>query len=237
MIIDSDISAFLSTKDDKNIAFHVGNNKQNVINNRRKLALKYNYDDNNLVYMEQTHSCNIKIVDEESNKLQNDCDALITNTKDLPIMVMVADCMPIFIYDQIKKVIAVVHSGRNGTFLNIAPKTIQKMIEKFDCDIENIKVYIGASICQDCYEVDESLVSITIKNFGKLYIKNNCIDLGQICIDQLLKIGVDKSNIVKENYCTKCSGNKYYSYRKSDIKAGRFALIALLRNSNNFNIM
>jgi len=222
---DKNILAFYSVKDDGNIAFHVGDDKQNVEQNRKRLASKYNYDNKKLVYMEQTHSCNIKIVDNSSAKLQENCDALITNCVNLPLMVMVADCMPILIYDKKKRVIAVVHSGRNGTFLNIAPKTVKKMVEEFGSNSNDILVYIGASICKDCYEVDENLANIAINSFGISYVQNNHIDLKSICIDQLISCGIHRENIKDENYCTKCSGDKYFSYRRDFDKSGRFALV------------
>lgn len=52
--------------------------------------------------MNQIHSDNIVIVDEKSPKLIDSCDAIITNRKNLPLMVMVADCIPIIVFDEKK---------------------------------------------------------------------------------------------------------------------------------------
>ncbi len=73
--------------------------------------------------MNQIHKNNIEIINSDSSKLIDNCDALITNEKNIPLLVMVADCIPILLYDKVKGVIAAIHAGRNSTFLNISEKT------------------------------------------------------------------------------------------------------------------
>jgi hypothetical protein len=211
-----------TTKHDGNIAFHVNDNENKVLANRLALEKKYNINVKNLKYMNQTHGCNIHIVTKDSKKCLDDCDAIITNEVNLPLMVMVADCIPILIYDENKNVIAAVHAGRNSTFLKIVEKTILKMIEIFDCKINNIKVVLGPSIKKCCYEVSEELENIVINSFGKEFSDNRYIDLQKINKKQLVDIGVKASNISISNICTKCSGKDYYSYRLNN-KCGRFS--------------
>ena len=82
------IKYFFSNISDGNLAFHVGDKKENVEKNREKFAIKYGYDNHKLVYMNQVHGNNIVIVDENSPKLIEDCDAIITKAINLPLMVM-----------------------------------------------------------------------------------------------------------------------------------------------------
>lgn len=86
-------------ENDGNLAFHVEDNEINVIKNRKNLALKLGYNYEDLVYMNQIHSANIIVVDENSPKLVDNCDSIITRSKNLPLMVMVADCIPILMFD------------------------------------------------------------------------------------------------------------------------------------------
>ena len=104
-------------KNDGNLAFHVEDNEINVIKNRQNLALKLAYKYEALVYMNQVHGANIIVVDENSPKLIDNCDSIITRSKNLPLMVMVADCIPILMFDGKKEIIAAIHAGRNSTFL------------------------------------------------------------------------------------------------------------------------
>lgn len=75
------IKYFFSNSFDGNLAFHVEDDKNIVIKNRRDLAKKHNYKDEDLVYMNQIHTDNIVVVDENSPKLIDNCDAIITKVK------------------------------------------------------------------------------------------------------------------------------------------------------------
>ena len=214
------IKYFFSDTNDGNLAYHVLDFKENVDKNRENLALKWGYNNQDLVYMNQTHGNNVVIVDENSPKIIDDCDAIITNTKNLPLMVMVADCIPVLLFDEKVGVIAAIHAGRNSTFLEIAKKTADIFIEKFSSKPENISAILGPSIQKCCYEVNEELANIVKNSFGKEFVKQNHIDLQGINKKQLTSIGI--KNIEISTICTKCSDKPYFSYRK-DKKTGRFA--------------
>lgn len=214
-------------KNDGNLAFHVEDNEINVIKNRKNLALKLGYNYEDLVYMNQIHSANIIVVDENSPKLVDNCDSIITRSKNLPLMVMVADCIPILMFDDKQGIIAAIHAGRNSTFLEISKKTAEVFIEKFSSNPEDINVVFGASIQKCCYEVSEDLSKIVENSFGKEFVENNYIDLQGINKKQLNDLGI--KNIEISNICTKCGDKSYFSYRK-DKKTGRFAGIIILKD-------
>ena len=214
-------------KNDGNLAFHVEDNEINVIKNRKNLALKLGYNYEDLVYMNQIHSANIIVVDENSPKLVDNCDSIITRSKNLPLMVMVADCIPILMFDSKQGVVAAIHAGRNSTFLEISKKTAEVFIEKFSSNPEDINVVFGASIQKCCYEVSEDLSKIVENSFGKEFVENNYIDLQGINKKQLNDLGI--KNIEISNICTKCGDKSYFSYRK-DKKTGRFAGIIILKD-------
>ena len=214
-------------ENDGNLAFHVEDNEINVIKNRKNLALKLGYNYEDLVYMNQIHSSNIIVVDENSPKLVDNCDSIITRSKNLPLMVMVADCIPILMFDDKQGVVAAIHAGRNSTFLEIAKKTAEVFIEKFSSNPEDINVVFGASIQKCCYEVSEDLSKIVENSFGKEFVENNYIDLQGINKKQLNDLGI--KNIEISNICTKCGDKPYFSYRK-DKKTGRFAGIIILKD-------
>ena len=226
MLNQASLLAIFTTIIDENIAYHVTNNTAQVNNARENLAKKYNYDNSKLQYMEQIHSNIVKNISLTQNPQK--CDALITNQKNTPLMVMVADCIPILFYDDVQKIIAAAHAGRAGTFENISGNTIDKMMQKYDCDPKNIKVTLGASIQQCCYEVSQELANETTQLFGKAFVNNRNIDLQAINKNQLLEKGIKKENIEISSICTRCSNEPYFSYRK-DKNCGRFAGIIMLR--------
>lgn len=177
--------------------------------------------------MEQIHSNIVKTVTPDTNV--QTCDALITDKMDTPLMVMVADCIPILFYDHTKKVIGVAHAGRAGTFGNISGNTITKMTENYNCDPQDIEVVLGPSIEKCCYEVSEELALETATLFGSEYVNGRNIDLQGINKKQLLEVGVKIGNITITQICTKCSDEPYFSYRK-DKKCGRFAGVIMMKS-------
>jgi len=211
---------------DGNLAYNSNDLKESVDKNRQKLANKYNFDKNKLISMNQVHGNNVVIVDKNSPNIIDFCDGLITNSKGLILMVMVADCIPILFMDKEKMVIAAVHAGRNSTFLKISQIVVEKMIKNFNCKSKNIEAIMGPSIKKCCYEVDEELINIVEKKFGKDFVYGKNIDLQGINKKILTNLGINKIKI--SNICTKCSKKPYFSYRV-DKNCGRFSgLIKIL---------
>ena len=221
------VKYYFSTTKDGNLAYHVNDLKENVDKNRETLANMQNYKNEDLVYMNQTHGNNVVIVDKNSPKLIENCDGIITKEKNLPLMVMVADCIPILFLDETQGVIAAVHAGRNSTFLKIAEITAKKMINELHCKASNIKVIMGPSIQSCCYEVSDELLKIVKTSFGDEFCKGKNIDLQGINIMLLKKLGIIDISVSK--ICTKCFKEPYFSYRKEKL-TGRFAGIITLSN-------
>ncbi|PLY05273.1 MAG: peptidoglycan editing factor PgeF [Arcobacter sp.] len=215
-----------TTNSDGNLAYHVADLKENVDKNREKLALKYDFDIENLFYMNQVHGNNVEIITRESPRLIDNCDGIITNEKNLTLMVMVADCIPTLFFDKNKGVIAAVHAGRNSTFQKIVEITAKKMINEFNCEVKDIEVILGPSIQKCCYEVNEELAQIVKKSFGEEFVNGRFIDLQGINKMLLEKLGI--LNITISNTCTKCSGEEYYSYRVYK-KCGRFSALITIK--------
>lgn len=210
---------------DGNLAYHVDDKKENVTTTRENLAKKLKYDPKQLKYMDQIHGNEVKIINKEQNLYK--CDAIITNKKNTPLMVMVADCIPILFFDKENNVIAVAHAGRNGVYLNIVTKVIDKMKSNFNCNSKNINIVLGPSIQKCCYEVSQKLANIAINSFGKEFEKNRYIDLQGIVKKQLLENNIPLKNINISKICTKCAGKNYFSYRKNS-SCGRFAGVIMM---------
>ena len=205
--------------DSLNLAFHVGDDQTSVIKNRTILQSTLNLQ--NIVWMEQIHGNNVQTIFSAQSEPIPACDAIITNQPNIALAVMVADCIPILMFDPKHKIIAAVHAGRNGTFLQIAPKTVKAMHKKFGCLPTDIQVIMGPSIHTCCYEIGDDLAAIVEKNFGKSYMNDLMLDLQKLNCDQLIKAKVRKDNIKISGTCTCCNSN-YFSYRREGI-TGRFA--------------
>ena len=172
-------------------------------------------------FLNQIHSDLIYNYDGEVH----DGDALITDKRNIALGVFTADCVPILLYDKIKGVIAVVHSGWKGTLLDICGKTIDKMRQEHGVVSENLIAYIGPHNKGCCYEVGEDVADKFRKNpsYEKLSIINNGkLDLEKCIISVLIKKGLPETNINTLNICTYCNKEeKLYSYRRNKQTKGR----------------
>ncbi|QHG91658.1 peptidoglycan editing factor PgeF [Sulfurimonas sp. CVO] len=215
-----------TTKECGNLAFHVGGNETEVQKNHELLAKELGYEKNSLVHMKQIHSDIVYMVRDEDFQTPPTCDALITNRKNTPLMVMVADCSPLLLYDDKKKVIAAVHAGRAGAFKNIVKNVIKKMQTEFDSDPKDIYVSAGASIGVCCYkvgsEIYEEAKALSLEYAVQKRNENFYLDVAAILKKQLLSCGIKRENIEFCDECTCCNTHKYFSYR-AKAKTGRFA--------------
>ena len=205
--------------DSFNLAFHTGDDPETVEANRSILQKRLGID--HIVWMDQVHGDNIEIVTSCPTRPVPSCDALVTKAKGVALAVMVAYCIPVLIYDPHKEIVAAVHAGRNGTFLEIVPKTVKRMEKSFGSRPEELWVRMGPSIRRCCYEVSPEIAEIAQKNFGEQYVNGRSLDLQSLNRDQLLQLGTKPENIGISPICTCCDPN-YFSYRREDV-TGRFA--------------
>ena len=103
-----------------------------------------------------------------------DADAFITDEKNLPIAIRTADCVPVFIFDPIRRVIGLAHAGWRGTYKEIASKTVQRMQEKYASQPSDLKVVLGPCIRECCYKVNEEFRDYfpsNVKGPGREFIR------------------------------------------------------------------
>jgi len=227
------ISHRFTTKKDKNLAFHVNDVEADVIHNHQVLANDLGYHLNTLVHMKQIHSNDVVIVTKKHDFFHPPtCDALITNEKNIPLMVMVADCTPLLFYDKQKNTIAVAHAGRAGAFKNIVKNVLQTFTKDFKADISDIIISIGPSIGVCCYEVGKEIYKeakeLNLDFAIAVQSERYFLDIRKILKKQLLEAGVVEKNIEISSLCNACNTQDFYSYRVEK-GTGRFAGVIFLK--------
>ncbi len=219
--------------DGLNLSKSAGDSLDNVFENRRLLAQSIGLEADDLVFVNQCHSAEIAIITEKSDPKQAiEADAMVTNLLGLCICVMGADCVPVLIYDPVRKVVAAVHAGWKGTVASILSKTLEKMHVIYGSQFADLIVAIGPSISQAKYEVGEEVYlkfkeafgqeiepifkhdKTTNKYFPDLWLANKM---------QALKLGVLEKNIEIAEICTYSNPDEFFSARYFQNKTGRFA--------------
>lgn len=208
----------------------LGNMREN--SNVQEFLKKTNSGNLKVVKATQTHSSNILVVDENTDidNLYN-YDGFITNNKDFVFLAYYADCLPIFMIDKEKKIMALLHSGWRGTDKGIIKECINIFKNKYFSSLEDIVVVFGACISKNNYEIKEDLAMELKKkhNFDTMIIyKNNKIylDLQEFNRQLALNEGILDKNIYKNNYCT-YSDTEFYSYRRDNTDSRNMALIRM----------
>ncbi len=211
-----------------NVSSNVGDDIRNIVQNRQIIADDNGFLLENLVYMKQIHSNNVKVINNSFINEIKECDGVITSKQKIPLMTMAADCAPILIYDKEKKVISAIHSGRVGTKKEIVLSALELFVKNYGSKVGNILVAVGASIGKCCYEIGEEIA----KEMDKRYIEKRdntlYLDIKSMIKDQLLQFGIKEKNMQISPICTCCDKN-YFSYRRGG-KCGRFCGIIMLRS-------
>lgn len=212
-----------------NLALHVGDAPEDVERNRALLAKELSFDGRKLSWANQVHGDKIFLLKKPNQAgFVGDYDALITNLPGIPLMTMFADCIPILLYDPKERVIASVHAGWKGTFLEIADKAVRKMSSEFSSRPENIEALIGPGICSDHYGVDQQLIGVFHEKFPNLVKKeDSSLNLRGINKEILKKLGLRAINDL--DLCPACMKEEFFSYRQEEGRTGRFAAIIMLK--------
>ena len=159
------------------------------------------------------------------------CDGMITNQKDLPLAVLTADCLSIFLYDIKNSAIGILHAGWRGTYKNIVKSALSLMNKSFKTEPRNLIVALGPAIRSCCYEVGSEFKKYfpnnLLKRKDRLYL-----DLIGINKKILINLGVKKKNILDSNICTSCRNKDFFSYRKEGDSAGRMISLIALKKAN-----
>ena len=202
-----------------------------------------------MVKSKQRHTAVIKIVTQQNGgdgilrPLDENApyDGIITNEKNLLLCTVEADCVPVYFYDPVKEVIAMVHSGWKGTVQKISEVAIQKMREEFGCKPENMMVAIGPHICKNCYEVGQDVFEEFAQSFDKsemerIFSRKNeekyLLNLQEAVKITVMKNGVLENNFFLTNICTyhsQIEGYSLCSYRRTKSPNQRMLTAIMMR--------
>ncbi|GAE91721.1 uncharacterized conserved protein [Gracilibacillus boraciitolerans JCM 21714] len=213
-----------------NLGFHVEDNPDHVLQNRKRMANRINISLDNWVIADQVHNNHVQFIDEyyrgrgafsREDAIKN-TDGLITTSKKIVCTALFADCVPIYFLDRVKGIIAISHAGWRGTVANIVKQTIKKF-EELSSNLDDIEVVIGPSICKSCYQVNDHVLQYVPSKYRSCYEGFNGeyhLDLKKLNQLLLLDEGIPASNIHISNYCTS-HHPMFFSHRKEQHPTGR----------------
>lgn len=224
------------------MSFKWTNDVNELIKNRRRFLVKHGLELENCVLPSLIHEDKIVIVGEKDKgkgmsnpDTRIEAEALITNTPNLGLFIITADCFPVIYYDPEEKAVALAHLGWKPAGKGLAAQVVRRMQSEFNSKPNNIKVYIGPGIHTDSYRYDNPLQ----QNFPewKPYLKpipntnEFSINLLGFVVNQLKEVGVNESNLEISTIDTALDLNFYSHYRskKTGEAEGRFVTVVALK--------
>lgn len=211
-----------------NLSYYVGDNKEQVKKNRDIFFGRLGIDQQNLAIPQQIHSDNVRIIDKLG--YYRDTDALITQNKNIFLIISTADCYSILIHDPVTETIAAVHSGWRGTQKKILTKTINIMFHDLKCRADDLYIFVGPGISKSHFEVGREVAEMFDNKFvlaiqGKIYV-----DLKAHINEQLHNFRFKPSNIEIFPYCSFEEKDYLHSFRRDREKSGRmFSVIGMIK--------
>ncbi len=229
------VTAAFSKRQDGNMSLCYGDTIGSL-ENRKKFLDVIGIDYRNLICAKQVHGKKVEYVTEE-NKGRGaldyessfaDTDGFVTDKRGLPIAILTADCLSIFIYDPLRPAVAILHAGWRGSEKNICAEGIRVMRERFDSQPQNLLVGFGPSIRSCCFEVEKDFKSNfsfgLIKRSGRIFM-----DIALINQRQLTGCGVKEENIFDPKICTLSDNENFFSFRKEAQVSGRLISVIMLK--------
>ncbi|PKO00716.1 MAG: peptidoglycan editing factor PgeF [Chloroflexi bacterium HGW-Chloroflexi-4] len=213
----------------------VGDERSHTIENRKRAFEFFGRRVESIIDVWQVHGNNVVCADQPRalDEPHTKADAIITNNPELTIFMRFADCVPILLYDPVKKVIGGVHAGWKGTVNNIVKDAVLAMREYYQVNPTDIIAGIGPAIGPDHYVVGEDVYAKALLTFGEdvdqvVTISNGKIHFNLWRANEFLLEKQGIKAIESAQICTACNLEDWYSHRAENGATGRFgALIAI----------
>ena len=93
-------------------------------------------------------------------------DIIITSNPAVTLFMRFADCVPILLYDPVRRVIALAHAGWQGTVQRVGQAAVEAMTQRYGSQPADLIAAIGPSIGPENYEVGQNVISAARSAFG-----------------------------------------------------------------------
>ncbi len=209
-----------------NLGMNRGDDPNPVKENYRRFLDSCGISCEEFVCGEQVHGNNVMVVGKEHARKPYGYDELfkadgyVTAENGVPLVIFIADCIPLLLADEKNGVVAAVHCGWRSTVADIENNAIIAMTGMGAAESE-IKACIGPAIGRCCFEVGPEVIEaseqLLREDVADLYDRKDngkyMLDLKGVLKRRLMQIGLREDNIEIIGDCTMCMPDKYWSHR------------------------
>jgi hypothetical protein len=228
-----------------NCGAHVGDDVSSVIFNRKLVCDEAGFSFDEWTCAQQVHGIRLYRVEKSDRGKDRfgeadaifGFDGLYTNEPGIFLAAFFADCVPLYFFDPVKRVVGIAHAGWRGTVAAIAKEMVFALVAEYGCDPREIWAAIGPSIGKCCYEVDENVYLALSRLLGDeaarvaapMASRKYLVDLKEANRIVLIEAGILPQNIEVSTLCTSCRTDWFFSHRKENGKTGRMAAFIALK--------
>jgi YfiH family protein len=213
-----------------NLAVGRGDSMENVEKNLHILGNALGFDPHRLVMTMQIHSDIVRTVTDADcsglcHRNYPQCDALVTGTPGVALLVFTADCTPLLFHDPVTGAVGAAHAGWRGTAQGIGARVVEAMVRDFGSNPADIRAAIGPNVGMCHFETDADVPEAMIASYGeavRAHIRSQgakfYLDLKAINALSLRRAGITHIEISED--CTMCRPDKYWSHRITGSERG-----------------
>lgn len=220
-----------------NLGVSRGDDPDHVRENYRRFFAAIGAEGKRMAMNHQVHGDLVRTItsadwkDDPYGKVCAEADALLTDIPGVSLVIFSADCIPILLYDPVRRVVGAAHAGWRGTAAGIVAGAVERMRDVYGSRPADILAAIGPGIGPCCFETHEDvpnaiMASVATSALNYIRIKENgkfSVDLKGINAKRLELAGLDPDHIAVCGDCTACLGDKYWSHRRMGTSRGSMA--------------
>jgi hypothetical protein len=226
-----------------NLAYHVGDDPRHVAENRRRASEAAGIDAADWVVGQQVHGSGVRRVTaadrgrgaaSHASSLPG-TDGLVTDAIETPLIVLLADCAAVWLFDTRVGAVGLAHAGWRGAADHVARRTVEAMTGAFATRPADVRAVIGPSIGPEDYVVGTEVITAYRHAYPAewpLLMRVGAdgatrLDLWQANAVDLQSAGVVRERIHTMGISTASRTDLFFSHR-AEGETGRFVACAWL---------
>ncbi|MCI9156708.1 MAG: peptidoglycan editing factor PgeF [Lawsonibacter sp.] len=226
-----------------NLGAKLGDDPANVRENFARFCAAVGTDASALVKNHQVHGNQVRsvtradVMDRPEASGTYEADGLVTDQPGVCLTIFSGDCIPILLYDPVRRCIAASHAGWRGTAAGIAARAVEAMVRDYGCQGGNILAAIGPGIGPCCFETHADVPDGLRSGLGpdaEPFIRplskegKFSVDLKEANARLLERAGLRRDHIAICTACTACDLNTFWSHRVQGSQRGSMAAMIQL---------
>lgn len=234
-----------------NMSFTREPQRSNVLENYRRVSNALGVDFCKMTQMPQVHGNSVFEVTPENAGMgictpystpvkEHGYDAMITNMPGAVLCTVHADCVPVLLYDPVRRAAGAVHSGWRSTVQQISAKTVETMKSRYGTNPADIIAVIGPSIGIAQFETDDDVYDAFCTSFGDFereaqlfYRKGDKyhLSVSGFVYRTLTASGLQEKHIFYDKRCTYENPELFFSHRRDKGNTGAMCAVISLGGS------